>query len=85
MVAARALNFLAGLTAIGLLGFGAAMSYLNTHVFGLAKYSYIWWITFAYYGLASFILFCRINGIAFKSILRDDRVDAASKERSSAS
>jgi hypothetical protein len=35
--------------------------------------------------LASFILFCRINGIAFKSILRDDRVDAASKERSSAS
>ena len=85
MVAARALNFLAGLTAIGLLGFGAAMSYLNTHVFGLAKYSYIWWITFAYYGLASFILFCRINGIAFKSILRDDRGAAASTARSSAS
>jgi hypothetical protein len=67
-----------------LAGFCAAMSYLNTHVFGLAKYSYIWWITFAYYGIASLVLFCRINGIAFKSILRDDRVDAASKKPSSA-
>ena len=72
MVAARALNFLAGLTAIGLVGFGLAMRHLDSHVFGHAKYSYIWWITFAYYGLAVLVLFARINGIAFKSILRDD-------------
>ena len=72
MVASRALNFLAGLTALGLLGFCAAMWYVNTHVFGLAKYAYIWWITFAYYGLASLVLFCRINGIGFPSLLADD-------------
>ena len=79
MVAARALNFLAGLTGLGLLGFAAAMLYLDRHVVGLAKYSYIWWITFAYYGLASLILFCRINGIVFKSILRDDAEDEDAK------
>ena len=79
MVAARALNFLAGLTGLGLLGFAAAMLYLDRHVVGLAKYSYIWWITFAYYGLASLILFCRINGIVFKSILRDDAEDDDAK------
>lgn len=72
MVAARALNFLAGLTGLGLLGFGFAMRYLNSHVFGHAKYSYIWWITAAYYGLAVLVIFARINGIGFKSILRDD-------------
>ena len=82
MVAARALNFLAGLTGLGLLGFAAAMLYLDRHVVGLAKYSYIWWITFAYYGLASLILFCRINGIVFKSILRDDAEDDDAKAAS---
>ena len=75
MVASRALNFLAGLTALGLLGFCAAMWYVNTRVFGLAKYAYIWWITFAYYGLASLVLFCRINGIGFPSLLADDDAD----------
>jgi len=75
MVASRALNFLAGLTALGLLGFCAAMWYVNTRVFGLAKYAYIWWITFAYYGLASLVLFCRINGIGFPSLLADDKND----------
>jgi hypothetical protein len=75
MVASRALNFLAGLTALGLLGFCAAMCYVNARVFGLAKYAYIWWITFAYYGLASFVLFCRINGIGFPSLLADDDAD----------
>ena len=72
MVASRALNFLASLTALGLLGFCAAMWYVNTRVFGLAKYAYIWWITFAYYGVASLVLFCRINGIGFPSLLADD-------------
>ena len=72
----------AGLTGLGLLGFAAAMLYLDRHVVGLAKYSYIWWITFAYYGLASLILFCRINGIVFKSILRDDAEDDDAKAAS---
>ena len=79
MVASRALNFLAGLTALGLLGFCAAMCYVNARVFGLAKYAYIWWITFAYYGLASLVLFCRINGIGFPSLLADDDDDKRGK------
>ena len=72
MVACRALNFLAGLTGVGLLGFAGSMAYLNAHVFGLAKYTYIWWITFGYYGIAVLVLYCRIKGIGFKGLLGDN-------------
>jgi len=79
MVAARALNFLAGLTAVGLVGFCVAMSIVDARVVGLAKYACIWWITFAYYGLASLVLFCRINGFGFRSVLADDDVDQSGR------
>jgi len=72
MVACRALKFLAGLTGVGLIGFAAAMWYVDANVFGVARYAYIWWITFGYYAGAVLVLYCRIKGIAFKSILADD-------------
>ena len=53
MVAAKCLNFLAALTGVGLAMFVAAVWYLNTStVTAAAGYYWLWWIVFAYYGLA---------------------------------